>query len=218
MYQVKKSVMAEKSVTEADLTAINALSRRELTAEEVYTFSVRACDDQPDRDYERFSAECIRQLAPMYVGKTVIFDHEWSARKQTARVYATAVEKQGEATCLIAKVYMLRLPETESLIAAIDGGIIKEVSVGCSVSTATCSICGELYMGCEHNRGREYDGQTCIVVLSDPTDAYELSFVAVPAQPRAGVQKSATEKMSIKDADRAKARLLLEKLRYGGNT
>lgn len=218
MYQVKKSVMAEKSVTEADLTAINALSRRELTAEEVYTFSVRACDDQPDRDYECFSAECIRQLAPMYVGKTVIFDHEWSARKQTARVYAAAVEKQGEATCLIAKVYMLRLPETESLIAAIDGGIIKEVSVGCSVSTATCSICGELYMGCEHNRGREYDGQTCIVILSDPTDAYELSFVAVPAQPRAGVQKAASEKMSINEADRAKARLLLEKLRYGGNT
>lgn len=219
MFQVCKSVTAQKAVAEADLAAINALSRRELTAEEVYTFSVRACDDQPDRDFERFSKECIRALAGLYVGKTVLFDHDWEAKKQCARIYATEVAEQDGATCMIAKVYMLRVQENEEIINAIDGGILKEVSVGCAIGTVTCSICGELYYGCEHQRGRDYDGQTCIAILSDPEDAYELSFVAVPAQPLAGVQKTAkNEKMSINEADRAKARLILEKMRYGGNT
>lgn len=219
MFNVIKSVSVQKAVTEADMAAINALSRRELNAEEVYTFSVRACDDQPDRDFERFSKECIRTLSELYVGKTVLFDHDWEARKQCARIYATEVAEQDGATCMIAKVYMLRVPENEEIINAIEGGILKEVSVGCAIGTVTCSICGELYYGCEHQRGRDYDGQTCIAILSDPTDAYELSFVAVPAQPRAGVQKAAkNEKMSIHEADRAKARLILEKMRYGGNT
>lgn len=218
MFNVCKSMTVQKAVTDADMAAINALSRRELTAEEVYTFSVRACDDQPDRDFERFSDDCIRALAEMYIGKTVIFDHDWEAKRQCARIYATEVAEQDGAVCLIAHVYMLRTPDTESLIDNIDGGILKEVSVGCAIGTTTCSICGELFYGCEHLRGREYDGKTCIVVLSDPVDAYELSFVAVPAQPRAGVQKSVkNEKMSINEADRAKARLILEKLRYGGN-
>lgn len=216
MFSVCKCMTVEKAVKDADLAAINAFSRRELTAEEVYTFSVRACDDQPDRDFERFSEDCIRALAKMYVGKTVIFDHDWEAKRQCARIYATDVVEQDDAVCLIAHVYMLRTSETEKLISNIDGGILKEVSVGCAIGTMTCSICGEPFSGCEHLRGRKYNEKTCIVVLSDPTDAYELSFVAVPAQPRAGVQKAAAEKMSINEADRAKARLLLEKLRYGG--
>ena len=33
-------------------------------------------------------------------------------------------------------------------------------------------------------------GKKCIGELSEPTDAYEFSFVAVPAQPGAGVTKS----------------------------
>jgi len=35
-----------------------------------------------------------------------------------------------------------------------------------------------------------YDGTSCIVSLSNATDAYEVSFVAVPAQPGAGVTKT----------------------------
>lgn len=215
MLQIHKAMTTEKSVADADLAAINELTRRALTAEEVYTFAVRACDDLPDRDNERFSAECVRQLARLFVGKTFIFDHSWSAHGQVARIYATEVCKDGDATYLLAKIYTLRRPETEPLIAAIDGGIIKEVSVGCAISTTTCSICGKDYFGCPHFKGTVYDGDRCIAILSEPTDAYELSFVAVPAQPKAGVQKSAAGKMSLNDADRAKARLIIEKLRYG---
>jgi hypothetical protein len=43
---------------------------------------------------------------------------------------------------------------------------------------------------CKHEKGKVYDGHFCHHVLKNPTDAYEWSFVAVPAQVRAGVIKS----------------------------
>lgn len=217
MFQIQKHSQTMKGSAEAELDAINALSRRTLTAEEVYAFPIRVCDDQPDRDFERFSPACVKALAPLFVGKPILFDHHWSAHEQSARVYATEVVKDGNVTYLLAKAYLLRLPETESIIAAIEGGILKEVSLGCSVKTVTCSVCGELYSGCEHRKGHNYDGEICLAVLDDPTDAYEISFVAVPAQPMAGVQKSAKKtEMSIEAVDTAKAMLQLENLRYGG--
>ena len=54
---------------------------------------------------------------------------------------------------------------------------------------ATCSICGQPYGVCEHRKGERYGGRQCLAVLSEPTDAYEFSFVAVPAQRQAGVTK-----------------------------
>ena len=49
--------------TEAQLEKINALAKGNLTAEQVYVFSVRLCDDQVDRDYERFDTEALEGLA-----------------------------------------------------------------------------------------------------------------------------------------------------------
>ena len=217
MFQVHKASQTVKAAGEAEMDAINALTRRALTPEQVYTFPIRLCDDQPDRDYEQFSLDCLKALAPMFLGRPILFDHRWSAHEQTARIYATGLEKEDGANYLLAKAYLLRLPETESIIAAIEGGILKEVSVGCAVNSVTCGICGELYYGCDHRKGQEYDGKMCVAVLDDPADAYEASFVAVPAQPHAGVRKAARRnEMSTEAADRAKAELRLENLRFGG--
>ena len=37
-----------------EMGLINGLARRELKAEEVYTFTVRLCDNEVDREWERF--------------------------------------------------------------------------------------------------------------------------------------------------------------------
>lgn len=216
MFEIQKASAAEAAQpNETTMAAINALTRRPLTPEEVYTFSVRACDDQPDRDYERFTADCLKGLLPLYIGKTVIFDHFWSAGNQTARVYGGEIAKDGEATYLRLSCYMLQSEANAPTIAAIDGGILREVSVGCSCGKLTCSICGEPYGTCDHRKGHEYDGKLCIGEISDPHDAYELSFVAVPAQPAAGVCKSAARRgMTSNELDAAKARIRLEKNRF----
>lgn len=86
--------------------------------------------------------------------------------------------------------YMVRTPDNQGLIAEIEGGIKKEVSVGCAVKRAVCSICGaERGQSCGHKPGEVYDGAQCFFQLEEAVDAYEFSFVAVPAQPRAGVVK-----------------------------
>ena len=42
-----------------DLELIGRYTRRPLGAEEVYTFSVRLCDNEIDRDFERFPAQTL---------------------------------------------------------------------------------------------------------------------------------------------------------------
>ena len=61
--------------------------------------------------------------------------------------------------------------------------------MGCSVERCVCSICGEDIDTCAHKKGEVYGGKVCCAELVNAQDAYEWSFVAVPAQPRAGVLK-----------------------------
>ena len=184
------------AVTAEELAHINRFAKKELSAEEVYTFSVKLCDNEVDRDFERFDRAALDRLAELFVGKTGIFDHTWSAGGQTARIYRAEVAEEesrteaGDRYCWCrAWAYMLRTEKNAELIAEIEGGIKKEVSVGCSAASSTCSICGKSMGECEHERGKRYGGRLCYATLSDITDAYEWSFVAVPAQREAGVVK-----------------------------
>ena len=58
-----------------DLECINQYTRRPFTEQEVYTFSVVLCDNEIDRDFERFSVEALHTLSQLFLGKTGIFDH-----------------------------------------------------------------------------------------------------------------------------------------------
>jgi len=183
--------------TEDDLARINQLSKSKLGAEQVYIFSLRLCDNEVDRDFERFDSGALERLGELLVGKSGIFDHQWSAQGQTARIYKTEVvtepaartEAGDEYRWLKGWAYLLRTEKNGDLIAEIEGGIKKEVSVGCAAGRSVCSICGAENGSCGHVRGQDYDGKLCFMELRDVTDAYEWSFVAVPAQRRAGVLK-----------------------------
>lgn len=191
--------------TPEQLEKINRQSRAALTAEQVYCFSVRLCDDRPDRDNDRFDTDALPRLAELFIGKTGICDHSWSAKDQVARIFDARTEPEGEATILRAWAYMLRGEHTDPIIANIEAGIHREVSVGCAMAKTRCSVCGADYGSCEHRKGEVYGGQTCCCVLSEPVDAYEFSFVAVPAQPAAGVMKGFREDGSIqKNAELAR--------------
>lgn len=209
---INKSASAERpAVSGADMSLINAQALKELTPDDVFTFRVEACNDLVDRDFERFPLETLEKLASMYVGKTVIADHCWSAANQQARVYRAYVERRENRNALIAECYMLRNDSTKDAIAAIEGGILREVSVGCAISRTACSICGQDYGTCQHQKGAVYDGNICHCELLDPVDAYEMSFVAVPAQPQAGVTKSIhSQGFTPSDLSREKARLQIE--------
>lgn len=198
---MKETVGGEgAALAPGDLELIGALARRPLSQEEVYVFSVRLCDNEIDRDFERFAPQTLEELAPLFVGRSGIFDHQWSARGQAARIYKTEVVREpermtgaGDCYCwLKGYAYMMRTETTKDLIAEIEGGIKKEVSVGCAVERSICSICDcdRTMTDCGHQKGQQYGGQLCYATLEGAADAYEFSFVAVPAQPLAGVVKS----------------------------
>lgn len=190
-----------------EMAAINALAKTSLAPEDVYIFSVLLCDNEVDRDFERFTEETLRELGDLFVGATGISDHAWSADRQKARIYKTELlEDAGVKNTLgmpyqylKGYAYMLRTESNAELIAEIEGGIKRETSVGCSVARSLCSICGEELgsPGCSHIRGRTYDGKLCFAELSGAADAYEWSFVAVPAQRRAGVIKGFSEEDGV---------------------
>lgn len=201
------------------LEKINRFTRRPFTEEEIYAFPVVLCDNDIDRDYERFSDSALETLAESFIGKTGISDHNPAVSNQNARIFDTEIitdntrfTKNGEPyKYLKAYAYMVRTGENADMISEIEGGIKKEVSISCSAASRKCSICGmdKAVSGCAHVKGKIYNNKMCHIILDDITDSYEWSFVAVPAQVNAGVTKRSANygniltysDMDVKNAD-----------------
>ena len=190
--EIKKEteVVSSGVPTAVQMEAIHAQSKGKLTAEQVYVFALRLCDDQIDRDGERFDTAALPALAKLFIGKTGIVDHRWASDGQVARIFETQVVRENGVSYIKAWAYIRRGGANEEVIADIEAGIKKEVSVGCAMGRAVCSVCGHEYGTCGHEKGNHYDGVLCCAILQEPMDAYEFSFVAVPAQREAGVLKA----------------------------
>lgn len=197
----KGAKVGKLEVNEKGLKLINKYTLEPLTAEQVFTFKVAICDNEVDRDFEVFPQKSLDKMAKLFIGKTIIKDHAGKSDNQVARIYDTEVVEDSYTTKnnepyakLVACCYMVKTDSNKDLITEIQAGIKKEVSVCCLMKKVVCSICGmdnrEGY--CKHWGGREYDGKRCYFKLLEPKDAYEVSFVAVPAQPNAGVIKNYT--------------------------
>ena len=201
----KSAGLENQEVTDDELKKINKFTLAPLKADEVFTFKLILGDNGlDDRNYEPFNLNALKDLKRLYVGKTMIKDHKRTADNQIARVYDTELQQDsskltgaGEIfTRLIAKCYMVKTEKNADLIAEIKAGIKKEVSTSCRPKHAYCSICGVDNMKnyCIHYWGKEYETQegkkTCYFTLDGAKEAYEVSFVAVPAQPRAGTTKN----------------------------
>lgn len=201
----KAASLGTQEVTEAELREINKYTLEPLTADQVFTFKAVLCDNELDRDHERFSLKALKDLKTLFLGKTVISDHAWKSANQVARIYSTELVQTEKATQsgelytqLLARCYMVKTESNADLITEIKAGIKKEGSIGCAVSSSICSICGtdNAKSYCRHWPGKSYDKEggpaVCTFTLAGARDAYEFSLVAVPAQKAAGVSKSYT--------------------------
>lgn len=206
----KVASVSPLEVTDADLKKINKYTLSPVSAEDVFIFKATIADnEQDDRNYMPFNLKALQDLKKLYPGKTMLKDHRRMADNQIARIYdtelvqnATKQTELGELhTELIAKIYMIKTESNKDLIAEIMGGIKKEVSTSTVPEKMVCNICGTDNMKdyCRHWPGHEYtieDGSAkgskrrCKMLLHGAKEAYELSFVAVPAQPRAGAHKT----------------------------
>ena len=206
----KVASVSPLEVTDADLKKINKYTLSPVSAEDVFIFKATIADnEQDDRNNMPFNLKALQDLKKLYPGKTMLKDHARVADNQIARIYDTELvqdaNKQTELgelhTELIAKIYMIKTDSNKDLIAEIMGGIKKEVSTSTVPEKMVCSICGcdNMKDYCRHWPGREYEitdatgkasKKRCKMLLYGAKEAYELSFVAVPAQPRAGTHKS----------------------------
>lgn len=223
----KSAEVENQDVTEEELKKINKFTLAPLKAEEVFTFKLILGDNGlDDRNYEPFNLNALKDLKKLYIGKTMIKDHKRTADNQIARVYDTELQQDssklteaGEIfTKLIAKCYMIKTDKNADLIAEIKAGIKKEVSTSCRAKHAYCSICGEDNMKhyCTHYWGQEYDTKDgkkiCYFTLDGAKEAYEVSFVAVPAQPRAGTTKNYGGKEKNKNNEESEIDLKIKNL------
>lgn len=206
----KVSSISPLEITDEDLKKINKYTLTNVTAEEVFTFkAVIADNEQDDRNNMPFNLKALQDLKKLYPGKTMLKDHARKSDNQIARVYDTELVQNANKTTdlgelhtdLIAKIYIMVTESNKDLITEIKGGIKKEVSTSTVAKRIVCNICGcdNMKEYCRHWPGREYDQvdtngkstkKRCKMLLDGASEAYELSFVAVPAQPRAGTTKS----------------------------
>lgn len=200
---LKSAEVEIQDVTDEDLKKINKFTLSPLKAEEVFTFKTILGDNETDdRNYEPFNLQALKDLKKLYVGKTVIKDHFRRADNQVARIYDTELITEAKLTSagepftkLVSKCYMVKTNSNADLITEIKAGIKKEVSTGCLPKKLICNICGSdnTKTYCPHYPGREYEKEngktTCLMTIDGAKEAYELSLVAVPAQPRAGTTK-----------------------------
>lgn len=165
-------------------------------ADDEYTFTVKLCDNEIDDDNERFSSQCLKQMAEMFVGK-----YGCIGETRIAKIVLTEIvtDENKWATLheryqwLKATVIIPRSNETEQLIEQIEHGEKPEISVACSVNTSACSICGKTNRSCTHKPGEYYDGKLCYMTLYYPREVFEWAFVE-PA-------KSVEEKRLVEHQD-----------------
>lgn len=140
---------------------------------EYYKFEIRLCDTKIDRDFERFTLSCLRKMSEMFVGK-----NGFVGQDSIAKIISTVVTKGKDGEWFIkANASIKNIPENFKIIEEIKSGKKKEVSIGCSVATRTCSICGDSTGSCHHKPGEYYNGKQCVMELDNPTDVYEWAFV-----------------------------------------
>lgn len=197
---IDKFTMGKPS--ESDLELIkNIAPSSDINKDNIFTYRVVLCDNDIDRDYERFSHRALVDIANKFNGVVGIKNHDADVNNNHSRIYKTelVVDKNRKNSLgetyeyVIGYAYTLNNDNNKKLIDEIKTGIKKEVSIGFSSSCIICSLDGQLINECGHCIGDTYniDGveKQCIGIIDKVDDAYEFSFVSIPAQRKAGIVK-----------------------------
>jgi len=171
-----------------ELPKINAWSSIDLAKDDVYSLTFLAADQNADRVYDHIEKRALKDMSEMYAGKPILENHWWMNEYRRGLVY-DAVTRGGD---LMVKAFFRDKPSMADFMDNVFSGIYSHVSVsfGCDMADVVCDSCRKEYYGgqCPHYRGSvDEAGNIVTTTIKRIRDVYELSFVAVPAIPRAGV-------------------------------
>lgn len=192
----KKSKAEDYYPTPEELALINKYSNIELSKEEVLVFSLTSADQNVDRAADQFTPKALKDMAERSPDKPYLLDHNWSSKSIVGKIFDAKAGKT-----LQQKVYV---PITEKHQEVIDGmltGLMNKVSVGFAMDPKdyVCSSCNKsLYsLECSHYPGgKDKEGKPVTGIIKGVKDYFEISNVAVPCQPAAGIRRSTTKSLS----------------------
>lgn len=194
------------------LEAINTkFAQKRLTAGEVYLLPpAEMSNGNLDSYFTRMAESSLRRYElDGKAGVPLMNSHRRvmpSPELPLGQSYEASLEQENGQLRLVEMFYMLRGLElnghkTDDLIRAIEGGVIRDVSIGFGGGWYKCGLCGKelapmafLFGGakgefCEHVPGVRYDGQTAFAWVED-AQQIEGSLVYAGATPDAVLRKA----------------------------
>lgn len=177
------NVLFNTSPTDNDMFLINRYTKYKLTKNDVYVFSFVLCDNDVDKNFERFTTKSLFELQKLYIGKVGIIHDTLTARIfdcEVEHIKRKKTRAKDDYYRLIGKAYIVTTDSNLDVIKDIELGNLKEISIGCAVKNRLCSICGndiDSY-SCTHTKGKKYKRKLCCCKLVDVVDAYEFAVVA----------------------------------------
>jgi len=125
-----QKVVAYGAPSDADLELINKFALKPLTAKDVSVYTLQVCNDQIDRDDERFSLEVLGDFSATLPGKGLLEGHQWGP-VGVGLFYKSWVENIGGVNWVIGQCYLPKASEESAeMIVKLDAGIAKWVSIG----------------------------------------------------------------------------------------
>ena len=177
--------------SDEELSKINSLSNIDFKKDGVMVFTLVSADQNIDRSYDQFSNKALKDMAEMSPDKPYLRDHSWKTESVVGKIFDAAVSKGR----LIQKVYVPITSKNADVIQGMLHGTLNKVSVGFAMAPMdyVCSSCSKsLYsMECSHYPGaKDKEGKEVIGLIKGVKDYFEISNVAVPCQPAAGIRRS----------------------------
>lgn len=130
-----------------------------VTADGIHVRSLRLISDEVNDHGGRFPAEEHERLCDLIIDSPVLIGHD-RTQLPMARNFAARILNDGERQWVNVWFYWMRGPKGDRLAADIDGGVVKEGSIGFEFRTPRCSICRHDIRRCEHIPGESYRSAT----------------------------------------------------------
>lgn len=201
MFEVgKKSLGLCKSagaaITGEQLAAINSYTLSPLKGEALYVRKMRLAHNAVDRDKERFSEGLLKRFAETLPGKSLLLGHQWgppgkglffdAVIEEMSLQEAKAVtgedlvlpETMDRVKFLVSFFYMVKKPEIDGMIADIEGGVLRHVSIAFNAE--------------KREPVKDKDGNVLYHEYRGKGEALEGSIVWLGAQPGAAITKGAS--------------------------
>lgn len=148
------------------ISLINDIIRppQALRPEQVYIRSMRLVSDAVNDHGGRFPAEEHERLSALLIDSPVLIGHDRS-RLPVARNFAAQTRQEEGQSWVQVWFYWMRSADGDRLATDIDGGVVKEGSLGFEFRRPQCSICAKDIRQCEHIPGEPYrDAQNAVSI------------------------------------------------------